>query len=363
MNTRLYSRIAMIGAAPETRSASAAVVDYARAHGLFARWPISYLATHGDGGFVDDALLLARAARDFAALLARERRMLVHVHAEPGAGFWRDAAFMVAALAAHCPLVVQLHGQGFDPAVGSLLRHATAVGVSCDAVRLWLRSVARNADVVVLPPPAGVASAQPEAAKQNLVLFLGRLEARKGVYDLLDAIASLRAKVPDVRLVCAGDGDRVGVARHAERLGIADAVKFTGWVGPSGKRALLENAAVLALPAYEAGLPVGLVEAMSAGLPVVASPVGGIPEAVVDGANGYLVAPGDRGGLERSLGRLLTDRALAARLGAAARESALRRFAPERALAPLEALYDSLGVSASVEHAPAPTPPALRKAA
>src|SRR5437762_12325946 len=110
-----------------------------------------------------------------------------------------------------------------------------------------------------------------------------------------DAVAGLRAAVPDVRLVCAGGGDRIGVARYAERLGIADAVKFTGWVGPSGKRALLEHAAVFALPSSDEALPVSLIEAMSAGVPVVASPVGGIPEVVADNASGFLVAPGDKG--------------------------------------------------------------------
>jgi glycosyltransferase involved in cell wall biosynthesis len=145
--------------------------------------------------------------------------------------------------------------------------------------------------------------------------------------------------------VCAGEGDRVGVARYAERLGIADAVKFTGWVGPSGKRALLEAAAVFALPSYDEALPVSLIEAMSAGVPPVVSPVGGIPEIVQEGISGVFVAPGDKAGLERRLKRLLLDRALAERIGAAARESARLRFAPERILARLEEIYAAAGVT------------------
>src|SRR5205814_3990716 len=128
----------------------------------------------------------------------------------------------------------------------------------------------------------------------NLILFLGKLAPSKGIFDLLEAVAALRPDAADVRLVCAGDGDRIAVARYAERLGIADAVKFTGWVGPSGKRALLENAAVFALPSYDETLPMSVLEAMSAGVPVVASPVGGISEVVVDGVSGFLVAPGDK---------------------------------------------------------------------
>ncbi|TMH59819.1 MAG: glycosyltransferase family 4 protein [Betaproteobacteria bacterium] len=362
MHTRLYSSIAMLGVAPETRGSIAAVVESYRANGLFKRWPIQYIATRGDGTLVQRSVLLAKAGRDFGSMLAQHRRMAVHVHAAAGAGFWREAAFMGAALAAGCPLVVQLHGNGFDASIRWFLERAAAVCVPCEASRTWVKSMARNADVVLAPPP--VAVAVPELpAKPNLVLFLGRLEAKKGIYDLLDAVAGLRAAVPDVRLVCAGDGDRIGVARYAERLGIADAVKFTGWVGPSGKRALLEHAAAFALPSYDEALPVSLLEAMSAGVPVVASPTGGIGEVVADDASGFLVAPGDKAGLERALRRLLIDRELAARVGAAARETARARFAPERALSVLENLYESLGVSASTERAPRVRQVPLRKAA
>jgi glycosyltransferase involved in cell wall biosynthesis len=180
-----------------------------------------------------------------------------------------------------------------------------------------------------------------------LILFLGRLEAAKGIFDLLEAMAALRAALPDVRLVCAGDGQRIAVARYAERLGIADAVKFTGWVGPSGKRALLETAAAFALPSYDEAMPNGLCEAMAAGVPVVVSPVGGVPELVSDGVSGVLVAPGDKVTLERQLRRVLTDRALGARLGAAARETARVRFAPERTIGRLEEIYGALGLSAA----------------
>jgi len=351
----------MLGAAPETHGSIAAAVDAYRAHGLFKRWPITYIATHGDGALSRKIAMAGKAAREFAALLAEHRRVAVHVHVSSGAGFWREAAFMGAAFAAGCPVALQLHGSGYDASSRWLLEHAAIVCVPCEAMRTWVRSVARNAAVALVPPP--VALAAPEVAeKPNLVLFLGRLDATKGIYDLLDAIAAVRATVPDVRLVCAGDGDRVGVTHYAERLEIADAVKFTGWVGPSGKRALLEHAAVFALPSYDEALPLGLLEAMSAGIPVVATKVGGIPEVVVDGASGMLVAPGDTANLQRALVRLLSDRTLASRMGAAARETARVRAAPERALAALEDVYDALGVNGSEERRPRLQVP-LRKAA
>jgi glycosyltransferase involved in cell wall biosynthesis len=91
---------------------------------------------------------------------------------------------------------------------------------------------------------------------------------------------------------------------------------------------------------------------MAAGVPVVATSVGGIPEVVVDGLTGCLVAPGDRASLTRALRRLLTERELGERLGAAGRETARLRYAPERALPQLERVYTALGLQASEEIKP-----------
>src|SRR3954471_1448504 len=218
MQTRLYSSIAMLGAAPETRGSIAAVVESYRAAGLFGRWPVRYIATNGDGNLARKALLAAKATTDFGALLGAHLhangRAVVHVHASAGAGFWREAAFMGVALAAGCPLVLQLHGRGFDASIGWFLERAATVCVPCEASRTWVKRIARNADVLVTPPP--VAISVPELpAKPNLILFLCRLEAGKGIYDLLDAVARVRAVVPDLRLACAGGGDRIGVAHYA----------------------------------------------------------------------------------------------------------------------------------------------------
>jgi len=349
MKHAIYPRLVMLGAAPETRGSIATVVDAYRAHGLFKRWPIDYIAMYGDGGLPHNLTLSMKALREFGVRLARYRQAVVHLHTAASRGLLRDALFMAATLAARCPLIVQLHGTGFerlrDPALmGFFLERAACVVAPSESLRSWIRGIARRAHAVCVPNPVAVAPEAQREPRPNLVLFLGRLEAAKGVFDVLEAVSALRPTVPDVRLVCAGDGDRVAVARYAERLGIADAVKFTGWVGPSGKRALLEAAAVFVLPSYEEAMPMSLLEAMSAGLPAIVSPVGGIPEVVVDGVTGFLVAPGDTASLQRLLRKVLLDRGLAARIGAAARESARLRFAPERALPKLEEIYAALGL-------------------
>lgn len=375
-------RLIMLGAAPGTRGSVAAVVEAYRLHGLFRRWPVDYIATHGEGGAMENALTTLRALRRFSGLLAdglaHRRRVVVHAHCDAGPGFWREMLFMRIAAAARCLLIVHLHGSGFerlyDQASGpgralirSLFERAACVAAPTEAQRSWTLGVAKNARVACVPNPVALQESSAMAARPNMVLFLGKLDAEHGIFDLLHAIARLRAGEPqqlaDLRLVCAGEGDRAEVARLAERLGIGEAVKLTGRVGPSGKRALLENAAAFAAPRHCAGLPMSLLEAMAAGVPAVASSVGGISEAVADGASGVLVAPGDVAALARALRTLLLDRAAAARIGAAARETVRVRFAPERVVPRIEELYADAGLAAPAAPQPVRSGVDLRKAA
>ncbi|HEX5476671.1 MAG TPA: glycosyltransferase family 4 protein [Burkholderiales bacterium] len=355
LHTSVEARLVMLGPASETRAGSAAVVQAYRDEGLFGRWPIDFLAIRSEAGAARDAALLLKALRRFAALLCGRRRLVLHVQSELDERFWRGAPFMAAALAAGCPVILQLHGGAYErfyeaasePAKRMLcffLEHAACVVVPAEPLRGWVRSRARAARTLCVPGPVPGTRVQRKAQKRNLVLFFGRLHARKGIFDLLEAVAALRSQAPEVRLVCAGKGDRAAVQRYAQRLGIADAVQFTGWLGPSGKRALFESAAALALPSYEEALPMSVLEAMGAGVPVVVSPVGGLSEMVVDGVSGFLAAPGDTGRLKRALAKLLLDPALGARIGAAAGESVRFRCSAQRVLAPLEELYSAMGL-------------------
>ena len=170
------------------------------------------------------------------------------------------------------------------------------------------------------------------------VVAVGRLESQKGFDVLLDAFACL----PEGRLLLVGDGsERAALEQQVALLGLDHRVRLTGWIEDS--RALLDEADVFALPSRLEGFPLVVVEAMLAGLPVVAADVGSVREAVVAGATGVLVKPGDAAGLAAALQRLLGDQAERARLGRAARERALERFVADRMAKAYVDLYRELG--------------------
>lgn len=152
-----------------------------------------------------------------------------------------------------------------------------------------------------------------------VVLTVGRLNVMKGHTHLLDAVPGLLRRVPDLAVVIVGGGHLEEQLRaQAAALGVAEAVHLAGH--RSDARMLLDAADVFVLPSRHEGMPLALLEAMDAGLPVVATRVIGSEEVVAEGQTGLLVKPRDATAIERALGRLLADPSLRAEYGRAGRQ-------------------------------------------
>jgi glycosyltransferase involved in cell wall biosynthesis len=157
-------------------------------------------------------------------------------------------------------------------------------------------------------------------------LFLGHLSARKGVPELLQALASPQLTARRWQAVIAGGGPLDEFCSMAEGLGIADRVQLPGWVDENRVRALAADADVLVLPSHAEGLAMAVLEGLSYGLAVVTTPVGAHSEVIEPGISGLFVPPGDVGALAETLARVIDDGALRARLGTGARRRFLAKF-------------------------------------
>jgi glycosyltransferase involved in cell wall biosynthesis len=179
----------------------------------------------------------------------------------------------------------------------------------------------------------------PRSASAGPPLFgcLARLDRVKGLDVLLDALA----KVPDARVVIAGEGDeRAALQGQAFALGISGRVDILEWTDDPGS--LLTGCDGFVLPSRAEGFPLSILEAMLAGLPVVATDVGSVREAVVDGETGFVVPSDDATALARAMRRLATDTDLRRTMGKAGRARALERFSIERMARAYEELYEQL---------------------
>jgi glycosyltransferase involved in cell wall biosynthesis len=164
------------------------------------------------------------------------------------------------------------------------------------------------------------------------LLVVGRLRLRKGVDVLLAAMPELRRQHPAARLLIAGDGEhRASLERAAATLGLGEAVSFLGRADAARVHRLLRGAAALVVPSIYEGMPLVVLEAMEAAVPVVASRVSGIPEVVEDGRTGWLVPPEEPASLAAALAAALDDPAEARRRGAAGRQRLEQCFRPVHA--------------------------------
>jgi len=200
-------------------------------------------------------------------------------------------------------------------------------------------------------PEAAPGASLPRADDTFVILFVGSLVERKGVRYLIDAVPLLPAHLP-AKLVIIGDGaERSRLEAQVRQRGLEHRVEVRGRVAEQELRRAYAGASVLVLPAIvdargdTEGLGVVLLEAMSYGVPVIGSDLGGITDIVIDGETGLLVPPQDSAALAAALERLATDRGLARRLGEAGGSHVRRHFSWPAIIAQWEECYAAVRAS------------------
>ena len=344
----------MIGTDPNGQGGIASVVAVLRQDGLFEREQVHYLATHAEGARAVKLRYACRGLWQTALRCLRDRPAIVHAHTASRASFFRKSLLLWLARCSGARTIFHLHGASFrefvrdesGPLARWWIRHTLEASSAVIALSpewaAFLGQFAPAARVEVVPNSVPLGAAPPPEGEPGRILFLGRAGERKGLFDLLDAVASLQASHPALRLAIGGDGDLDAVRQRCQALGIAAHVEILGWVGPAERTAQLARAAIFCLPSHAEGLPMAMLEAMAAGRPVVVTPVGGIPGAVNDQDNGLLVPVRDPTALAAALAALLDDAALRQRLGRHARLTVQQRFSTEVVVHKLAALYRAL---------------------
>jgi len=346
--------VVMIGTALPTRGGVAAVVRVYECQGLLSREDVQYIATHSDGTRLEKLVVALRAMGRYWLALLLGRVTLLHVHSASGPSFWRKCCFMLPTLALGKPVVLHWHGGGFvaffqrcngvqQRLIRWVFRRCARVVALSPEWRDTLATYCPGSRVVVIPNPVEVPSmAAPLDLQPPTVLFLGMVHVNKGIYDLLRAWREVVAQVPDARLQIGGVGDVEAAQAEAQNLKLGESVQWLGWVSGETKQQALRQSAMLVLPSHAEAMPMAVLEAMATGVPVVASAVGGIPQAVRDGVDGLLVQPKDPQGLAAALLQLLQDGALRRRMGASARQRIQEVFAAERLVPQIEQLWQDV---------------------
>ena len=313
---------------------------------------------------VQNLLLAAHHGVKFLWLLIRRRPDVVYMPvAQDKVAFLRDSLFLIPARLLRKTVVVHLHGGYFatfyrsaSPWMKKLVRFC--LGRSARAIVLGksLRGMFEG----IVPPervrviPNGIPDYfghtrhRPTNGHRRTVLFLSTLLKEKGVFEVLNALPRIASLVPDVRAVFAGEWYRAEDEQAARKivrdLNLESRVEFIGPVAPPRKFDVARDADVFVMPTsykYE-GHPYVILEAMSAGLPVVSTNVGCIPETVIHDVNGFIVNPGNTEELAGCMASLLTNENLRRRMGEAGRSRFLSHYSLERFSAQMRELFSEV---------------------
>ena len=178
-------------------------------------------------------------------------------------------------------------------------------------------------------------------ATAPVVSIVGNLiDERKGHYVLLDAVATLAQRLPNLHVYIVGDGPRIlEFQQYAVQIGVSDYCRFTGRLPFAGLLEHIASSDVLAMPSFDEGFGLAALEAMAAGVPPVASAVGGLLDIVEDGVTGLLVPAGDSEALASALTRVLTDAEYGSALGQTAKQVVAERWDAEKLAQSQVALY------------------------
>lgn len=288
-------------------------------------------------------------------LLTNRSLKIIHTHLSQRGSFFRKALILMIGKLFRKKVIYHLHGSEFllffRSAPQPVQRFIRKILQSCDAIIVlshsWkanLSEVTENPNIHVVYNPVVITNTPkvypPFYAGKPHFLFLGHIGKRKGVYDLIEAVQKIRN--PNFIISLFGDGEVEEVRTKIEKQGLQDIMQVHGWISGAQKEEAFKSAHLLLLPSHNEGLPISILEALSMGMPVLSTTVGGIPEAIEHNRNGLLIRPGDTAALAYYLEEIANSPDLLRNMSSHAYQTARPRFDHRLIFEQLETLYQSM---------------------
>lgn len=271
-----------------------------------------HIVSHVEGSAMEKILFIFKS---LVQMLRATGVDIIHIHVASDASFFRKSFFVVAGRLKNIPVFMHVHGADFHLFfqnsrykwfIRFIFSLCSKVLVLSHFWKQFFEEHITKKNVTVLHNGVYVdvfKECYTTPQHINHFLFLGRLGQRKGVYDLLNAIDSLVNiyHKKELHFYLAGDGEIEQVERFITSKALQSNVHLLGWIGHEEKLDWFKKVDTILLPSYNEGLPMAILEAMAAGKIIISSRVGGIPDLVTEGENGFLIDPGDVKKLEEHI--------------------------------------------------------------
>jgi glycosyltransferase involved in cell wall biosynthesis len=307
-----------------------------------------------DGGLFINIIVFIKSLLFYLLELSKGKIDLAHIHTSYGRSFFRKIAFVFLSDFFNVKVILHLHTSKFDNIAvsdglkGKLIKYSfkksDALVVLFTASKDNIEKNFPVKDIIIInnPLPFNLDQISINSKIANIknhvkILFMGFLLKSKGTDDLIEIADKLNGVPVPYKILVAGKGKEAKFIKKVKDKSLEN-IEFLGWTSGQEKLNLLQSSDVFLLPSYGEGMPIAILEAMSFGMPIVATKVGGIPELVIDGWNGFLLEPGDITGFVDKLKYLILDPVLRKEFGYRSRAMA-KRFNGEKITGEWDKLY------------------------
>ena len=347
------NKVLVVATSSKTRGGITSVIKAHQNTALWEEWNCIWIETHIDRSLF---LKISYAISAFIKFILNiPSANIVHIHLSGPISTKRKQVFIKLTKWFKKPLIIHFHAFSADANIDirykkcylKIFTEADTVIVLSNSWKQGLiddLGISPN-KIEVLYNPCPTIELNQSVQKENLILYAGTLNERKNYKILIKAFAIIAKEFPTWKLVLAGNGEVEQAIALARTLEIENQVDCKGWIAGEDKHQLFSKATVFCLPSYAEGFPMAVLDAWAYGLPVITTPVGGIPEVAIDGENIILFNPNEFQYLAQKLKQLIMDQVLQTKLSKAALHFANNQFSLKQIESDMNEVYNKLSLN------------------
>lgn len=348
-------KVLMIGPSREGNGGMATVVNNYFESDLVKDIDLEYISSTIDGTLAKRLIYNFNSIMKITMNIIFKDYDIIHIHMASKGSFYRKSIIINIAKLMNKKVILHLHGACFKEFYEEM---------SNDTQKKYIRYILENVDKIIVlseewkkiisewvENDISVLENAVFLPKENLynynskkITMLGRLEKRKGTYDLLDIIEELKDddRFKHITFSLAGDGDLAELQQFINNKNIGEKIEVLGWINSTQRDRLLRETMIYVLPSYNEGMPMSVLEAMSYGIPTISTYVGGIPRVIRDNENGFLIQPGDKNHLKENIINLIESEETRKKISNEAYREISLNFSIKSNIDKIKTIYESI---------------------